>query len=64
MFDDPGSFPNIPPQTVLTLLAVGFALAGLGHLYRWRLLIAVGLLVMFVAVFVLPVVLYLSGAKP
>ena len=56
----PAEFPEVTPQAFITLLLIGFVLGGIGHLYRWRPLIALGLLLMVAAVIVLPAVALLS----
>ena len=56
MIPEPSEFPQVDASLTITLLAIGFAIAVVGHLYRARLLIVVGLVTIFVAVIVVPTV--------
>jgi hypothetical protein len=57
----PADLPGLPSQDVATdpkryliLLGVGFVIALLGHMTRTKTLIAVGIALIFLATFVLP----------
>ena len=57
----PAALPGLPSQDVATdpkryliLLGVGFVIALLGHMTRTKTLIAVGIALIFLATFVLP----------
>ena len=52
----PGQFPEVSPNAFLILLAVGFAVGVLGHVYRSRPMIALGMILIVVAVIVLPLI--------
>ncbi len=53
---EPSAFPDVPLEPFLILLALGFALGGLGHLFRIRLLVALGVLLVVTATLVGPAV--------
>lgn len=61
---DPGQLPDISPNTFITLLVLGFAIGAIGHLYRSRPVIALGMLLIVAAVLVLPFLALLSGSLP
>jgi hypothetical protein len=48
-------------QRFLVLLFLGFLIGGFGHLIRSKWLIATGILFVFLAVLIVPLVMYLSG---
>ena len=48
------------PTPFVVLMAVGFLVGGLGHLYRSKTLIATGIGLIFLATLGLPLGLYLS----
>ena len=58
------SIPEIPASAFTTLLLVGFVIGGIGKLYESRLLIALGMLLIVVAVIVLPLITILGGRGP
>jgi hypothetical protein len=49
------------PGPYITLLAIGFAIAVLGHIASSKTLIATGLLMIFSATIIIPVVIHLAG---
>jgi hypothetical protein len=59
---DPGQFPDVSPDSYLILLAIGFALGALGHLYGSRFVVGLGMIMIVLAVIVLPLITLLSGA--
>jgi hypothetical protein len=59
---DPGQFPDVPPDAFITLLAIGFILGAVGHLYRSRATVALGMVLIVVGVVVLPLIAVLTGA--
>jgi hypothetical protein len=58
---DQNQFPDVPPGPFVTLLLLGFAIGGIGHIYKWRPAIALGAVLIFTATVVLPVVILISG---
>ena len=63
-----GELPGLPSQDVATdpkrylmLLGIGFVIAVLGHLTRTKTLIAVGLALIFLATFILPLYFHFSS---
>jgi hypothetical protein len=52
----PPEFPDVSPDAFLTLLALGFGVAVVGHIYRSRPVIALGVTLIVVAVIVLPLI--------
>jgi hypothetical protein len=53
-------FPDISPVPYLVLFGVGIAIGALGHLYRVRFLIALGILLVMIATVVMPVAVVLT----
>ncbi len=51
--------PRIAPFAVLGF--AGFAIGVAGHVFRSRLIVGTGIVMVFCAILVLPVILYLSG---
>jgi hypothetical protein len=47
-------------ESYFVLMAVGFAVAGLGHVYGSKILIAAGLLIVYAAILFLPLLAFLS----
>ncbi len=58
----PPELPDVSPNAFLILLAIGFAVGVFGHVYRSRPMIALGLILIVVAVIVLPLVALVTGA--
>ncbi len=63
-----GALPGLPsqdeatdPKRYLMLLGIGFVIAVLGHLTRTKTLIAVGLALIFLATFLLPLYFHFSS---
>jgi hypothetical protein len=56
-----GPFPEVSPSAFFALLALGFAIGAIGKLYDWRPAIALGIMLIVIAVLVLPIVLFISG---
>ncbi|MDQ3241246.1 MAG: hypothetical protein M3Q43_07640 [Actinomycetota bacterium] len=54
--------PEVSPNPFLILLAIGFAVGVLGHVDRSRPMIALGMILIMVAVIVLPLVALETGA--
>lgn len=60
-FLDPDAGPEqtgdfrVSPRVFLVLLALGFAVAAVGHLVRVRLLVAVGVMLVMLATVLLPI---------
>jgi hypothetical protein len=52
----PPEFPDVPPTAFLILLALGFLVATAGHIYRSRVVIALGMVLIVVAVIILPLI--------
>lgn len=59
-----GPLPDVPASAFIALLALGFAVGAFGHLYQWRPAIALGILLIVIAVIVLPLVTLLTGSTP
>jgi hypothetical protein len=59
---DPQSRPSFTasPTPYVALMLAGFVVGILGHLFRSRTLVTVGVLAVFLATFLLPLGLYLS----
>jgi hypothetical protein len=57
---EPDSSVGTDPKPYLILFGVGFLTAVLGHLFKVKLLIAVGILMVFLATVLLPLYLQLS----
>jgi hypothetical protein len=55
---EPSAFPDVPLEPFLILLALGFALGGVGHLFGVRVLVALGVLLVVAATVVVPAVVY------
>jgi hypothetical protein len=55
---EPSAFPDVPVEPFLILLALGFALGGMGHLFGVRVLVALGVLLVIAATIVVPAVFY------
>ena len=53
--------PNLAP--FIALFGIGLMLAAFGHLIKAKLLVATGLLMMFGAILVVPLALYLGGGS-
>jgi hypothetical protein len=63
-----GALPGLPsqdeatdPKRYLYLLGIGFVIAVVGHLTRTKTLIAVGLALIFLATFLLPLYFHFSS---
>jgi hypothetical protein len=56
-----GPFPEISPSAFFALLALGFAIGAIGKLYDWRPAIALGILLIVIAVLVLPILIVVTG---
>ena len=52
----PPELPDVSPGSFLSLLAVGFAIAVVGHVYGSRPVIALGMILIVMAVVVLPLI--------
>ncbi len=52
---DPGSDLPLTPVTLLAILGAGFAVGALGHLIRSRVLILIGVVLVFAATALLPI---------
>jgi hypothetical protein len=57
----PGQGAETDPKRYIILLGVGFVIAVLGHLTRTKTLIAVGLALIFLATFLLPLYFHFSS---
>jgi hypothetical protein len=57
---DPGSFPDLPIEPFLILMALGFLIGGAGHLFGVRLLVGLGVVLIAAATIVVPAILYLA----
>jgi hypothetical protein len=66
-FLDPGSGPDqsgefeVSPSFLIVLLGLGFLIGTVGHIIKSRTLVAVGVLLVFAATFLLPVAITLSN---
>jgi len=58
----PGQFPEVSPKAFLILLCDRLRVGVLGHVYRSRPMIALGMILIVVAVIVLPLVALETGA--
>ena len=56
----------LPPRTgpYVAMMVAGFAIAIIGHMSRSRWLVAIGIIVIFLAAAAFPVALNLFGEKP
>jgi hypothetical protein len=60
---DPSALPEATgpdPTPFLIAMLAGFVVGALGHLFRSRVLVALGVGAVFLSTFLLPLVLYLS----
>jgi hypothetical protein len=57
----PSESAGTDPKRYLILLGIGFVIAVLGHLTRTKTLIAVGLALIFLATFLLPLYFHFSS---
>jgi hypothetical protein len=58
----PSESAGTDPKRYVILLAIGFVIAVLGHLTRTKTLIAVGLALIFLATFLLPLYFHFSSS--
>ena len=58
----PPELPDISPNAFLSLLALGFLIAVGGHIYGSRPVIALGMILIVMAVVVLPLIALATGA--
>jgi len=59
-FPDPSPSFGSSPTPFIVLMAVGFVVAVAGHIMRFRLLVAGGILAIFLATFIIPLIVYLG----
>jgi hypothetical protein len=58
---------DLLPHTIspyLTLMLVGFVLGAVGHLYKSRLIVAIGIAMIFLATLLLPLALIATEEEP
>jgi hypothetical protein len=58
---------DLLPHTItpyLTLMLVGFVLGAVGHLYKSRLVVAIGIAMIFLATLLLPLALIATEEEP
>jgi hypothetical protein len=48
----------------MTLMVIGFGVGIVGHLFRWRLLVAIGIVLIFLATVVFPIAVNLTHDRP
>lgn len=58
----PPELPDVSPNAFLSLLALGFLIAVGGHIYGSRPVIALGMILIVMAVVVLPLITLATGA--
>ena len=56
----PKALPDASPEPIVTLLLLGFVIGILGHLFRSRFVVALGVLLIATATVVLPLVVLFS----
>jgi hypothetical protein len=58
---DTGPFDELSPRAYIALMGIGFVVGVSGHVVRSRVLIAAGLLMIFLATVLLPLTAHVSG---
>jgi hypothetical protein len=57
---DPSPSFGSSPTPFIVLMVIGFVVAVAGHIMRFRLLVAGGILAIFLATFIIPLLVYLG----
>jgi hypothetical protein len=66
-FLDPGAGPDqsgdfeVSPTFLITLLAIGFVIGTIGHIFKSRTLVAAGVILVFAATLFIPIALSVSN---
>ena len=58
---DTGPFNDLSPKAYIALMGIGFVVGTAGHVVRSKVLIAAGLLMIFLATVLLPLSAHVSG---
>jgi hypothetical protein len=58
---DTSPFDNLSPRAYIALMGIGFLVGVSGHVVRSKVLIAAGLLMIFLATVLLPLTAHVSG---
>ena len=58
---DTRSFNDLSPRAYIALMGIGFVVGAAGHLVRSKVLIAAGILMIFLATILLPLTAHVSG---
>ena len=58
---DTRSFDDLSPRAYIALMAFGFIVGTAGHIVRSKVLVAAGLLMIFLATVLLPLTAHVSG---
>jgi hypothetical protein len=58
---DTGPFNDLSPRAYIALMGIGFIVGTAGHILRSKVLVAAGLLMIFLATVLLPLTAHVSG---
>ena len=58
---DTGPFNDLSPKAYIALMGIGFIVGTAGHVVRSKILVAAGLLMIFLATVLLPLSAHVSG---
>ena len=58
---DTGPFDDLSPTAYITLMGIGFLVGTSGHVFRSKVLVAAGILMIFLATVLLPLTAHVSG---
>jgi hypothetical protein len=58
---DTGPFNDLSPRTYIALLGIGFIVGTIGHIVKSKVLVAAGILMIFLATVLLPLTSHVSG---
>jgi hypothetical protein len=58
---DTGPFDNLSPSAYIALMGIGFVVGTLGHIVKSKVMVAAGILMIFLATVLLPLTAHVSG---
>jgi hypothetical protein len=58
---DTGPFDDLSPRTYIALMGLGFVVGTAGHIVKSKVLVAAGILMIFLATVLLPLSAHVSG---
>jgi hypothetical protein len=58
---DTRSFDNLSPRAYIALMAIGFLVGTAGHIVHSKVMVAAGLIMIFLATVLLPLTAHVSG---